>query len=56
MSLANPFGGAQFGDLTSVTLVIVKNDDYNGAFSFASDSVVVSDDRTSIQYDSNKHI
>ena len=46
VSLLNPSGGAQFGGLTSVTLTILKNDDFNGAFSLASDSVVVGVDLT----------
>ena len=42
ITLATPIGGCTLGTWQSVTVTILKNADYNGLFSFTSDSLLVS--------------
>lgn len=40
--LESGIGGAQFGEPSTLTVTILRNDDINGAFAFANTSVLVS--------------
>lgn len=42
VTLATPIGGCTLGTWQSVIVTILKNADYNGVFSFTSDSLLVS--------------
>ena len=42
VTLTNPLGGARFQEPLTATVTILQSDDFNGVFSFAADSLVVS--------------